>query len=281
MTPASASTGSGHQSGVDSKPNPSGRSLYTPSCVSWTSSRKHHAANDATTPTTAAITSRPANCRLRMIVAVSGEGGALAMTDATYPAVENGVGALLPCYFSVNGRAVLAGGECDRMADAEPPQPQWPARVLARRVEKKGLRPRLAAAVIAVLWLAAIVVFGIVEHLTDPDTFDTVWLGMWWATQTVTTVGYGDVVPGDPAGQLIATMLMIGGLSLFAVVTGVITSTFVARAQADARSDGDDPMLARMTAIETELTAIAADLARISTPPGRGAGSDPDASGED
>ena len=41
----------------------------------------------------------------------------------------------------------------------------------------------------------AIVIFGVVERLVDPDTFDTVWDGMWWATQTVTTVGYGDVVP--------------------------------------------------------------------------------------
>jgi voltage-gated potassium channel len=83
-----------------------------------------------------------------------------------------------------------------------------------------------AAAVIAVLWLIAIVVFGILEHLVDPHTFDNVWLGMWRATQNVTTVGYGDTVPQQADGQLIATVLMIGGLSLFAVVTGTITSVF-------------------------------------------------------
>ena len=34
------------------------------------------------------------------------------------------------------------------------------------------------------------------ERLVDPHTFDNIWLGMWWAIQTVATVGYGDVVPG-------------------------------------------------------------------------------------
>jgi hypothetical protein len=63
-------------------------------------------------------------------------------------------------------------------------------RYLERRIETKGLRPRIAAAVIAVLWLIAIVVFGLIEHIVDGSTFDDVWEGMWWATQTVTTVGY-------------------------------------------------------------------------------------------
>ena len=150
------------------------------------------------------------------------------------------------------------------MPDSQRAEKPWAERALGRRVEKKGLRPRVAAGVIAVLWLVAIVVFGVVQHLIDPDAFANVWLGMWWATQTVTTVGYGDVVPGDTAGYLIAVVLMVGGLSLFAVVTGVITSTFVARAQAERATEANDPMLARLTRIETQLTAINADVARLS-----------------
>ena len=145
-------------------------------------------------------------------------------------------------------------------------------------MDKKGLRPRLAAAVIATLWLAAIVVFGIVEHLVDPQSFESVWDGMWWATQTVTTVGYGDVVPDEGAGRVIASVLMIGGLSLFAVITGTITSAFVARAQAESRSKAEDPMLARMTAIQTQLTALRADVAKLSTRPDQGPPREPDVS---
>ena len=146
----------------------------------------------------------------------------------------------------------------------EPPEEHWPGRVIARRVEKKGLRPRVAASIIAILWVIAIVIFGIVERLVDPDTFDSIWLGMWWATQTVTTVGYGDVVPDETAGQLIATVLMIGGLSLFAVITGFITSAFVARAQAENRARADDPVIVKLGEIEAQIKALKDDLAGTS-----------------
>ena len=73
------------------------------------------------------------------------------------------------------------------------------------------------------------VVFGVVERAVDPKTFPSVWLGMWWAVETVTTVGYGDVVPNQTTGKIIAAFLMLGGLSLIAVVTAAITSGFVSR----------------------------------------------------
>jgi voltage-gated potassium channel len=142
--------------------------------------------------------------------------------------------------------------------------PRFPGgRYLERRVERHGLRPRLAAAVIAAVWLIAIVVFGIVERLVDPESFDNIWLGMWWATQTVTTVGYGDVVPQGTAGQIVATALMVGGLSLFAVITGVITSVFVARAQAERRSSADDPVIGKLDQISAELEEMRDEVTRI------------------
>jgi voltage-gated potassium channel len=127
-------------------------------------------------------------------------------------------------------------------------------------VERKGLRPRLAASVIVIAWAIGVVVFGVVERLVDPDTFDTVWLGMWWAIQTVTTVGYGDVVPGSTVGKVVASFLMLGGLSLFAVVTGAITSAFVAQAQ---RRMQGDPVVQRLDQLTTEVEALRADLARL------------------
>jgi voltage-gated potassium channel len=134
--------------------------------------------------------------------------------------------------------------------------------LLERRIEKKGLRARTAASVIAILWLAAIVIFGIVERLVDPDSFPTIWDGMWWATQTVTTVGYGDIVPQQTAGQIIAAILMITGLSLFAVVTGTITSAFVTRAQQEARRGQVDELADTLTGIKAELAALRAEVGR-------------------
>ena len=132
-----------------------------------------------------------------------------------------------------------------------------------RRVDRKGLTPRLAASLIAAFWAVGVVVFGVVERLVNPETFDTVWLGMWWGVQTVTTVGYGDVVPGDPAGKLIATILMFGGLSLFAVITGAITSAFVAQAQERMRRGRTDPVEARLDELKEQLETIKAELARL------------------
>jgi len=129
------------------------------------------------------------------------------------------------------------------------------------RIARKGLRPRYAAYVIVVAWMIGVVVFGVVERLVDPGTFDNVWLGMWWAIQTVTTVGYGDVVPGSTAGKVIATFLMLGGLSLFAVVTGAITSAFVAQRQKVA---GDrDPVVRKLDELTTKLDALQSEVARM------------------
>jgi voltage-gated potassium channel len=141
--------------------------------------------------------------------------------------------------------------------------PRWPGRRFQKRVERKGLRPRFAAYVIVAFWAVGVVVFGVVERLVDPETFDNVWLGMWWAIQTITTVGYGDVVPASTAGKVIAAFLMLGGLSLLAVVTGVITSGFVAQAQAERRTAGEDPVTHQLERITAQLEAIKADLARL------------------
>jgi voltage-gated potassium channel len=152
------------------------------------------------------------------------------------------------------------------MMDLEQPEGRWFERFLAGRVRKRGLRPRLAAAVIASAWLVAIVGFGVLERVFDPDRFETVWDGMWWATQTVTTVGYGDIVPSSGAGRVIASILMIGGLSFFAVITGIITSGFVARAQARVATAAiDDPVLAKMTEVEAQLAELKAEMARLSS----------------
>ena len=107
-----------------------------------------------------------------------------------------------------------------------------PERWLDNRLGRAGLRPRDAAYMIGAFWAIAVVIFGVVERLIDPKTFHSVWLGMWWAIETVTTVGYGDVVPSQTAGKVIAGFLMLGGLSLLSVVTAAITSGFVSRAEA-------------------------------------------------
>ena len=125
---------------------------------------------------------------------------------------------------------------------------------------EEGPPTALPASLIVIFWGLGIVIFGVVERLVDPTTFDNVWLAMWWAMQTVTTVGYGDVVPGSTGGKVIASFLMLGGLSLFAVVTGAITSAFVTQAQ---RQMPGDPVVEKLDDVKAQLEALKADLARL------------------
>jgi len=124
------------------------------------------------------------------------------------------------------------------------------------RLDRVALRPRDAAYFIASFWALAVVVFGVLEWVVDRKTFTSVWLGMWWALQTVTTVGYGDVVPHQAVGKVIASLLMLGGLSLIAVLTAAVTSGFVSRAQAGK----DNPLVQKLDALGEELKAVRAEL---------------------
>lgn len=77
---------------------------------------------------------------------------------------------------------------------------------------------------------AVVVGAGILIRVLDSDEYPTVGVGMWWALQTVTTVGYGDVTPTHFTGRLVAAFVMLQGVAFVAIITAAVTSTFVARA---------------------------------------------------
>ena len=75
-----------------------------------------------------------------------------------------------------------------------------------------------------------VVASGVLMCLLDHNEYPNIFIGMWWAIQTVTTVGYGDVTPKSVAGRIVASFVMLEAIALIAIVTAAITSTFVARA---------------------------------------------------
>jgi voltage-gated potassium channel len=131
-----------------------------------------------------------------------------------------------------------------------------------RKISRKGMRPRYAAYLVIGTWMIAIVVFGIFQRIADPHTYPTIWLAWWWAIQTVTTVGYGDVVPQQTAGKFVAAVLMIGGLAFLSILTATITSSFVARRQERARMQGDDPVAQELQRLSKHLESLEAELRR-------------------
>jgi len=64
---------------------------------------------------------------------------------------------------------------------------------------------------------------GNVIYWLEPETFDNAFTGAWWSIVTMTTVGYGDVVPHTLAGRALAIALMVAGICMFAAVTGVVS----------------------------------------------------------
>jgi voltage-gated potassium channel Kch len=112
---------------------------------------------------------------------------------------------------------------------------------------------RLVASVALTLALLA----AVLERLVDPAMGD---FGdaLWWAVTTVTTVGYGDVVPENTAGRVVAGVLMLAGVSAIPITTSLVVSVFVTRLQAQqhARDAAERAeLIARLERIERALTA--------------------------
>ena len=75
--------------------------------------------------------------------------------------------------------------------------------LIDRRMSKFLREPpsvRIAASVIVTATALVVVGGGLLIRLLDHSEYPTIWLGMWWAIQTVTTVGYGDVTPTNFTG---------------------------------------------------------------------------------
>jgi voltage-gated potassium channel len=99
------------------------------------------------------------------------------------------------------------------------------------RIERWYERLTLVRAVGTILAVAITLVSiaGFLARIVEPDTFTSIGLAYWWAVTTVTTVGYGDVVPEDTAGRVVGAMLMLTGLALIPTLTSVIVSTLLSK----------------------------------------------------
>jgi voltage-gated potassium channel len=74
--------------------------------------------------------------------------------------------------------------------------------------------------------LTIVIIIGSMMYLIEgPENgFNSIPKSIYWAIVTLTTVGYGDIAPNTPLGQILASMLMITGYAIIAVPTGIITT---------------------------------------------------------
>jgi voltage-gated potassium channel len=134
--------------------------------------------------------------------------------------------------------------------------------LLERVLVGKSITPRGAWRLIAATSFLLTLSGGLAVWLFDRDSFGSFGDSLWWALQTVTTVGYGDVVPQSTVGRVVGAILMLNGIAILSVVTASVTATLIE--QARRRRGGSEPdVAATLERIEARLTEIEA---RIDSP---------------
>jgi voltage-gated potassium channel len=144
-----------------------------------------------------------------------------------------------------------------------------PSSLIERRMSKFLREPpsvRLAANVIVTATALIVAVGGIVIRLVDHKEYSSIWVGMWWILQTVTTVGYGDYTPKALGGRLVSAAVMLWGVAFLAITTAAITSVFVARAQREralGQQDEEAPVMAGLVKVDKQLAELTAHSKQV------------------
>jgi voltage-gated potassium channel len=134
-------------------------------------------------------------------------------------------------------------------------QPDPAARVASfeervrRRIARRGALPYLTG-VTALLAMGA----GALARILDPRDFNSYEEAFWWALQTVTTVGYGDVVPVSTWGRILGAFIMLLGITFLAFLTAIVTSLIVSNEETEVRD--------ALQRIEERLAAMVGGLDR-------------------
>jgi voltage-gated potassium channel len=112
-------------------------------------------------------------------------------------------------------------------AKSEASAPRAKVPLTARLLLRESVTARRAAAIIAAFTLIITIAGGILERVFDRQEFPTIGRGLWFALQTVTTVGYGDVTPRHADGRFIGAVVMLTGIGFLAVITASVTASLI------------------------------------------------------
>ena len=115
------------------------------------------------------------------------------------------------------------------MTDDSDPAPKTKRPTPIERHVRRIADARSVTLGLAVTFVVLALVCAIVIRIVDQHDFRSLGLAVWWALQTVTTVGYGDIVPTTTAGRVVGGIEMVLGVSFIAFLTAGVTSTVIQR----------------------------------------------------
>ena len=90
---------------------------------------------------------------------------------------------------------------------------------------KSELMFTLFLSIITILFSASAIYF--LENKAQPEVFSSITASVWWATISLATVGYGDIVPITIWGKIFASIISLVGIGIVAIPTGIISASFV------------------------------------------------------
>ena len=131
-------------------------------------------------------------------------------------------------------------------------------RRLNQAVESGRIIPYLVATMLLIMVLSAIAV-----RVLSPHSFSSFGNAMWWAAATVTTIGYGDVVPATSGGRVIAVFVMFFSVATVSFTTAVVTASFVGYQQRQLGGDAErhQELLDILEKVNDRLDAVEQRLA--------------------
>ncbi len=100
------------------------------------------------------------------------------------------------------------------------------ARLIGRVIYNERRTLMVVLILFGVVLLAAATLAHIAERAQQPEAFGSIPKALWWAIVTLTTTGYGDVVPQTVFGRIVAGMLMICGIGVLALLAGILATGF-------------------------------------------------------
>jgi voltage-gated potassium channel len=127
---------------------------------------------------------------------------------------------------------------------------------LAWLLLRKPLTARRATVIISAYTLLVTLAGGTLEWLLARRDFASFGAALWWAVQTVTTVGYGDVVPSNTEGRLVGVVVMLSGIGFLTVITAAVTASLIEAARRRLQKGSEHDLAKQLEEIQRKLSLI-------------------------